>query len=144
MRETSSENDKTLRSPSAHGIPPKVFTRTNAVHKEVLEANKVRKHTTIAREEARVLLSTRKATRVRKMTMKAREEVLAPSNLRKRTKKWHKGELKVDNYVTVTNNHNGLRGTIVVITRLFPEQAYIRPNNGKSEFRRPKPSLKKS
>ena len=80
-------------------------------------------------------------TKVREQTAR-REEILIPSDLHERTKKLCK--LKLGNCIRVTNNHNRLQGTISVITRLIPEQAYARPDNGKSEFRRHKKNSKRT
>ena len=84
--------------------------------------------------------NTCEATEVRKWKTKTRKELLALSDLRKRIKMLR--NLKIGDRVKVTNNYKGPRGTICVITILSPEQAYVMPDNGKSEFRRHKLNLK--
>jgi len=133
-------NDKSLRSPSVHGIPPKIRKRKKEAHKEVLQTNEVRERTTRVCMKVMVPPNTCEATEVRKLTTKTRKELLAPLDLRKWIKMLR--NLKIGDRVKVTNNYKGPRGTICVITILSPEQAYVMPDNGKSEFRRHKLNLK--
>ena len=95
----------------------------------MLQTNEARDQTTKARMKVMVPPNTCEATEVRKWTTKTRKELLAPPDLRKRIKKLR--NLKIGDLVKVTNNHKGLRGTISVITRLRPEQAYVMPDSGK-------------
>jgi len=141
MRETNMANNKSLRSPSLHGILSEVRKQEKEAHTEVLQTNEVRERITKVRMKVMVPPNTCEATEVRKWKTKTRKELLALSDLRKRIKMLR--NLKIGDRVKVTNSHKGLRGTIDVITRLNPEQAYVMPDNGKSEFRRHKLNSKR-